>query len=481
VVLDFLEYVFIRDPLRRPTIEDVIKRFGAMKRKVQRRADEGGASSDPSLWGMIGGEDERPLEREPRIARNLYEQQRHRDELTQITDSLFISNAAAANRRGELSGERGITHIIHVTVDRERKHGAGTATLVRSAPLQLSSGSAGGGGAAAAGRSATLGRNTLMTTSVSARVPSKARPGSVTGGVAGSAGQQFVQLNVVLPAAPVGDEILPPPMLTRLYEFARRGSVIGKVLVYSDGSMQGAASVACALVMAEHECCFEASQQLLERRRPGCRPSAAHAAALDSYGDRCGFGGLVAFSVPDYRCLCGAATVTLRRKLHTLGVEPRPCRCAAKLAAAASGDVRDQCPSGGCAKHLVDLSELYGYNADYLKWASTTTDNVARTTFAHTTEIVQEWSPTTAASKPAAATAEASSARGMLVSSASGPLPTLGPAAAAATAAAAAPAADELAWRTYRCRMCKFMTHAVSNRGQLELVIQYKGMNSASM
>jgi serine/threonine protein kinase len=344
VVLDFLEYVFIRDPLRRPTIEDVIKRFGTMKRKVQRRADEGGASGDPSLWGMIGGEDERPLEREPRITRNLYEQQRHRDQLTQITDSLFISNAAAAHRRGELSGERGITHIIHVTVDRERKHGAGTATLVRTAPLQLSSGSGGGGGSGGtvatpgAGRSATLGRNTIAT-SVSARVPSKARPGSVTGGAANSSGQ-FVQLNVVLPVKPVGDEILPPAMLTRLYEFARRGSVIGKVLVYSDGSMQGAASVACALVMAEHECCFEASLQLLERRRPGCRPSAAHAAALDSYGDRCGFDGLVAFSVPDYRCLCGAATVTLRRKLHTLGVEPRPCRCAAG-GKAGGGDARN--------------------------------------------------------------------------------------------------------------------------------------------
>ena len=70
---------------------------------------------------------------------------------------------------------------------------------------------------------------------------------------------------------------------------------------------------------------LEAAQQLLERRRPGCRPSVAHAAALEAFGDRCGFSGLIAFSVPDYRCLCGSANVTLRRKLHwNEGALPEP-------------------------------------------------------------------------------------------------------------------------------------------------------------
>jgi serine/threonine protein kinase len=467
VLIDFLEYVFIRDPLRRPTIEDVIKRFGITKRKVQRRGETNAAAADPALWDMINDED-RPHEREPRITRNLYEQERNADELSQITESLLVSNATVALRRGQLSGERGITHIIQVTVDRERKHGAGAAILVRAdkvptitttttTPAPTTAAPAAAAAAAAPpvrlAQSVTNAGSRLSAAAPAVSVSSTAAPtqgsGSrvraatlnattaATSGAAATAvtgGNQFVQLNVILPLRPVGDELLPAALLTRLFEFARRGSVIGKVLVCSHGSTQGAAAVVCALLMAEHDCCFEAAQQLLERRRPGCRPSVAHAAALEAFGDRCGFSGLVAFSVPDYRCLCGSANVTLRRKLHVLGAEPRPCRCEARR----GGELRhESCPSLSCAKHLVELNELYGYNADYIKWASVTTDNVVRTTFAHTTELAHEWSPTAT------------------------PGATVSP--------------DDIVWRTFRCRMCKFITHAVSNRGQLDLVIQYRG------
>ena len=63
LLLEFLEYVFIRDPVRRPSIEDVIKRFGVVKRRVaQRSADAhaaAAANKEPLLWDMIGHVDER--------------------------------------------------------------------------------------------------------------------------------------------------------------------------------------------------------------------------------------------------------------------------------------------------------------------------------------------------------------------------------------------------------------------------------------
>lgn len=207
--------------------------------------------------------------------------------------------------------------------------------------------------------------------------------------------------------------MLPAPAMARLFEFARRGAAIGKILVYSRGSTQRAATVVCALLMHEFECHFDAALALLEQRRPGCRPSPAHAGALDAWGDAQAYENLAALDTPDYRCLCGAASVSLRRKLHQLGAIPRLCACA-------PGDPSSgACPAGACRATLQRLNELYGYRADRLAWADLPRSSVARTTFAHTTEL--DTQPRTPLAKDDARALEA----------------------------------DTNAWRRYRCRMCK--------------------------
>jgi hypothetical protein len=59
--------------------------------------------------------------REPTITRHLYERQRHREQLTQLNESLLLaSTAAVLQRQRDLRTERdlrvefGITHVIYV-------------------------------------------------------------------------------------------------------------------------------------------------------------------------------------------------------------------------------------------------------------------------------------------------------------------------------------------------------------------------------
>ena len=149
--------------------------------------------------------------------------------------------------------------------------------------------------------------------------------------------------------------------------------------------------------------------------------------------------------MPDYRCLCGAASITLRRKLHKLAVEPRPCACSKKkkgqlswqrctgsncLTLLVADSAAEACPAQSCAAQLREMRELYDYHCEFISWATMAADNVARTSFAHTTELAHEWSAT----------------RG-----------------------------DGVVWRAYRCAQCKFVTHAVSSNGQLQVVINLKG------
>ena len=90
---------------------------------------------------------------------------------------------------------------------------------------------------------------------------------------------------------------------------------------------------------------------------------------------------------------------------------------------------RGTCPAESCANMLRELRELYDFHAEFLSWASMPCDNVARTSFAHSTELAFEWdAPETA-----------------------------------------------VLWRTFRCRTCKMATHAVSSAGALSVVTNLKG------
>ena len=95
--------------------------------------------------------------------------------------------------------------------------------------------------------------------------------------------------------------------------------------------------------------------------------------------------------------------------------------------------------------------ELYGYEAEHLMWADVPRAQVARTTFAHTTELLLEHQVSGVV--PASSTARARAS------------PVLGE----------GHDDDHIAWRAYRCCMCKFVTHAVGSNGSLQLVTNLKG------
>eukprot|EP01105_Mastigella_eilhardi_P019982 TRINITY_DN4728_c0_g1_i4.p1 TRINITY_DN4728_c0_g1~~TRINITY_DN4728_c0_g1_i4.p1 ORF type:complete len:1345 (-),score=379.66 TRINITY_DN4728_c0_g1_i4:118-4152(-) len=206
----------------------------------------------------------------------------------------------------------------------------------------------------------------------------------------------------------------------------------GKVLVYSDAGVSHAPAVAIAyLITAFRLSYFEAFLRVRNRH-----PSTALEPALSEYlvwwcRHKFRQTGLPlrmpsiwppASSEPLYSCLCGHCVIALRRSLDfdtgtTLQRNPLECTCKPGEAAT--------CPNtgSGCAAFLGLMRQLHGYDARHVLWGFTTTSNL-RTDVSHL----------------------------------------------ASCTLLCVPLQEDKGheWELHRCRICGFLTHAVSTRAHSE-------------
>jgi len=122
-LIDFFNFVFIRDPVRRPPMADVLKRFAVTRNRLEVKLCGGDEAAAAGRARRAKLEAERAKRaalptKDPQGARSLYQYSATADKVSRITETLCVGSAVAARNRTSLLDDAAVTHIVNCTTSK---------------------------------------------------------------------------------------------------------------------------------------------------------------------------------------------------------------------------------------------------------------------------------------------------------------------------------------------------------------------------